>query len=131
MKTIIFLPENDQKKIKEDCDGVSIRHYPVVGRDWLWQNTANGYSFRTGHLNQGEKTGGKLSYGLTNTLLGWTKIFSTPNDYSVAGKNVWQGVGQGLIDASVTTVLGAIHLVTFPIPADIDIPNPVDLSGGK
>jgi ABC-type Fe3+ transport system permease subunit len=142
------------------------QYYPVVGRGWLWQNTANGYPFKTGHLNQGgkamkkiislalvfsmvlvpaafaaspwldgqnygEKTGGKLSYGLTNTLLGWTKIFSTPNDYSVAGKNVWQGVGQGLIDASVTTVLGAIHLVTFPIPADIDIPSPVDLSGGK
>jgi len=132
----------------------------------LWQNTANGYSFRTGHLNQGgktvkkiislalvfsmvlvpaafaaspwasgqnygEKTGGKLGYGLTNTVLGWTKIFSTPNDYSSAGKNVWQGVGQGLIDAGVTTVLGAVHLVTFPIPVDIDIPSPVDLSGGK
>jgi len=77
----------------------------------------------------GEKAVGKLGYGLTNTVLGWTKIISTPNDYSSAGKNVWQGVGQGLIDAGVTTVLGAVHLVTFPIPADIPIPSDVNLSG--
>src|SRR3989338_5871265 len=77
----------------------------------------------------GEKTAGKLGYGLTNTLLGWTKIFSTPNDYSSEGKNVWQGVGQGLIDAGVTTVLGAVQLATFPIPADIPIPSDVNLSG--
>ena len=77
----------------------------------------------------GEKTTGKLGFGLTNTLLGWTKIISTPNDYSSEGKNVWQGVGQGLIDAGVTTVLGAVQLVTFPIPADIPIPSAVNLSG--
>ena len=76
-----------------------------------------------------EKTVGKLGYGLTNTLLGWTKFISTPNDYSNEGKNVWQGVGQGLIDAGVTTVLGAVQLVTFPIPADIPIPSAVDLGG--
>ena len=78
----------------------------------------------------GEKTVGKLGYGLTNTVLGWTKLFTTPNEYSNEKKNVWQGVGQGLIDTTVTTVLGAVQLVTFLIPADIEIPNPVDLSGG-
>ena len=77
----------------------------------------------------GEKTIGKLGYGLTNTILGWTKIISTPNDYSSEGKNVWQGVGQGLIDAGVTTVLGAIQLVTFLIPADVPIPSDVNLAG--
>jgi Na+/glutamate symporter len=81
--------------------------------------------------NYGEKVGGKLGFGLTNTVLGWTKLFTVPNDYSSEKKNVWQGVGQGLVDAAVTTVLGAVHLVTFPIPADIEIPSPVDLSGGK
>ena len=79
--------------------------------------------------NYGEKVGGKLGYGLTNTVLGWTKLFTTPNDYSSAKKNVWQGVGQGMVDTVVTTVLGAVQLVTFPIPADIEIPSPVDLSG--
>jgi len=81
--------------------------------------------------NYGEKVGGKLGFGLTNTALGWTKLFTTPNDYSSAKKNVWQGVGQGVVDTVVTTVLGAVQLVTFPIPADIEIPSPVDLSGGK
>jgi hypothetical protein len=33
------------------------------------------------------------------------------------------------MDTCVTTVLGAVQLVTFPIPADIEIPSPVDLSG--
>lgn len=77
----------------------------------------------------GEKVAGKLGYGLTNTILGWTKLFSTPNDYSAAGKNVWQGVGQGFVDTAVTTVLGAAQLVTFPIAADIPIPSPVNVSG--
>ena len=77
----------------------------------------------------GEKVVGKLGYGLTNTVLGWTKLFSTPNQYSNDGKNVWQGVGQGMMDAAVTTVLGAVHLVTFVVPADIPIPSDVDLSG--
>ena len=77
----------------------------------------------------GEKTVGKLGYGLTNTVLGWTKLFTTPNEYSTEKKNVWQGVGQGLVDGAVTTVLGAVQLVTFPIPADVPIPSAVNLSG--
>jgi hypothetical protein len=85
----------------------------------------------TEEATYGSKTAGKLGYGLTNTVLGWTKIFSTPNQYSTEGKTVWSGVGQGVVDAVVTTVVGAIHLVTFPIPADVEIPSPVDLSGAK
>ena len=77
----------------------------------------------------GEKVSGKLAFGLTNTALGWTKLFTTPNDYSSEKKNGWQGVGQGMVDTVVTTVLGAVQLVTFPIPADIEIPSPVNLSG--
>ena len=77
----------------------------------------------------GEKVVGKLGYGLTNTVLGWTKLFSTPAEYSSANKNVWAGVGQGAIDMVVTTCLGAAQLVTFVIPADIPIPSDVNLSG--
>ena len=83
----------------------------------------------TEKANYGEKTVGKLGYGLTNTVLGWTKLFSTPNEYSNEGKNVWAGVGQGLMDTVVTTVLGAVQLVTFVIPADVPIPSDVNLSG--
>jgi hypothetical protein len=85
----------------------------------------------TEEATYGEKTVGKLGYGLTNTLLGWTKLFSTPNQYSTDGKNVWAGVGQGVIDTGVTTVLGAVQMVTFMIPADIPIPSAVNLSGSK
>lgn len=85
----------------------------------------------TEEKSYGEKAVGKLGYGLTNTILGWTKLFSTPNEYSNEGKNVWSGVGQGFVDAGVTTVLGAVHLVTFAIPADVPIPSDVDLSGGE
>ncbi|MFH1208496.1 MAG: hypothetical protein V1673_02915 [Candidatus Omnitrophota bacterium] len=78
----------------------------------------------------GEKTVGKLGFGLTNTCLGWTKIFTTPNDYSNEGKNAWSGVGQGFIDAVVVTIGGAVQLVTFPIPVDVPLPgNGVDLGG--
>jgi hypothetical protein len=83
----------------------------------------------TEEKSYGEKAVGKLGYGLTNTILGWTKLFSTPNEYSNEGKNVWSGVGQGFINAGVTTVLGAVQLVTFPIAADIPIPSDVNLSG--
>jgi len=85
----------------------------------------------TDKATYGEKTGGKLGYGLTNTVLGWTKIFTTPNEYSNEKKNVWQGVGQGLVDATVTTVLGAVQLVTFAIPADIEIPARWILAAGN
>ncbi len=83
----------------------------------------------TEEKSYGEKVAGKLGYGLTNTVLGWTKMFSTPNDYSSEGKNVWQGVGQGLVDTAVTTFVGAAQLVTCVIPADLPIPSPVNLSG--
>jgi hypothetical protein len=83
----------------------------------------------TDEKTYGDKTVGKLGYGLTNTLLGWTKLFSTPNAYSSEGKNVWSGVGQGVVDSIVTTSLGAVHLVTFLIPADVSIPSDVNLSG--
>jgi len=78
----------------------------------------------------GDKAVGKLGFGLTNTVLGWTKMFTVPNDYSTEGKNAWAGVGQGLIDAAVVTVGGAVQLVTFPLPVDVPLPgNGVDLSG--
>jgi len=79
----------------------------------------------------GEKTVGKLEFGLTNTLLGLSKAVTVPMAYSNEGKNVWAGVGQGLIEAVVDTVGGAVHLVTFPFPVDVPLPgNGVDLSGG-
>jgi len=79
-----------------------------------------------------DKVSGKLQYGLTNTLLGWIDLFATPNQYSNEGKNVWAGVGQGLVNTVTNTVGGALQLVTFLIPADLPLPNGgVDISGGE
>ena len=71
----------------------------------------------------GEKAGGKLKYGLTNTLLGWTSLFREPVQASQAGENLFVGISRGVWDAVGQTVGGALHAVTFPIP-QIDIPLP-------
>jgi hypothetical protein len=71
----------------------------------------------------GAKVGGKLKYGLKNTLLGWTSLFRTPMEATQAGDNLLVGIGQGVWNAVGQTVGGAVHAVTFPIPA-IDIPLP-------
>ena len=70
-----------------------------------------------------DKTAGKFMYGLTNTALGWTSLFRTPQQAYQNGDNVFLGIGQGLFNAVGQTVVGAAHLVTFPIP-QIDIPAP-------
>ena len=85
----------------------------------------------TAEKTYGDRVTGKLVFGLQNTLLGWIQLFAVPNQYASAGKNVWSGIGQGLVEATVDTVGGALQLVTFPIPADLPLPqNGVDLSGG-
>src|SRR3989338_11538604 len=74
-------------------------------------------------VTYGEKAGGKLKYGLTNTLLGWTSLFREPVQASQAGENVFVGIGRGVWNTVGQTVGGAAHAVTFPIP-QIDIPLP-------
>ncbi len=69
------------------------------------------------------KAAGKLKYGLTNTLLGWTSIIRPPVSASQSGENVLVGIGHGLWDAVGQTVGGVLHLVTFPVP-QIDVPLP-------
>ncbi len=72
----------------------------------------------------------KLQNGLTNTLLGWTKLVSVPLDYQQQKKNPWAGVGKGLVDGLMSTVGGAFNLVTFPIPGEMSIPDGgVNLAG--
>ncbi len=69
------------------------------------------------------QVGGKLRYGLTNTLLGWTSLFREPMEASQAGENVFGGIARGIWNAAGQTVGGAAHTVTFFIPA-IDVPLP-------
>src|SRR3989338_5789 len=60
----------------------------------------------------GEKTMGKLEFGVRNTLLGWTDLIVETNK----AQNAWAGLGKGLVDGVVNTLGGVLHLVTFPIP---------------
>lgn len=61
----------------------------------------------------------RLERGLTNTLFGWTKMFSVPHAYSQEKKNPWAGVGEGLVSAVHCTVTGAFNLLTFPVAAEL------------
>lgn len=70
-----------------------------------------------------DAVGSKLQSGLTNTLLGWTKVFSVPHAYQQENKNPWAGAGKGVVDAIHTTVAGAFNLLTFPIPAEMTLPD--------
>jgi len=76
-----------------------------------------------------ERTGQKLEFGLTNVLLGWVDLFAEPNKAASEGTNVWSAVGKGLVDTVLNIGGGAVHLVTFPIPVDLPLPdNGVQLS---
>jgi len=71
-----------------------------------------------------EQIGSKFTFGLTNTMLGWTDIFVEPKQYHNDDKNVWAGVGKGMVDAVANTAGGAFHLVTFMIPqVDVSLPE--------
>jgi len=66
---------------------------------------------------------GKFVFGLKNTLLGWTELFTEPYEAAKSGRNVAGGVGRGLWNGVMDTAWGAAHLVTFPI-TQIDLPLP-------
>ena len=85
--------------------------------------TASAASSWADGATYGEKATGKLKYGLTNTLLGWTSLFRTPVKASQEGQNVFVGIGKGVWNAVGQTVGGVAHAITFPIP-QIDIPLP-------
>ncbi len=73
----------------------------------------------------GEKTMGKLTYGMKNMLLGWTEIVRKPYEAVRDKKCVIKGMGYGLLNTVTYTIGGALHTVTFPIP-QIDVPIPND-----
>lgn len=70
-----------------------------------------------------DKTLAKFGFGLKNTLLGWTEIFTEPYDAKKAGKCCITGFGKGLYHGITDTILGVVHLVTFPVPVDIKLPE--------
>ena len=83
-------------------------------------SAASSWAQESGWGNQAKA---KLVYGLKNTLLGWTEIFTEPKEALDGGTNFFVGVGTGLWNGVGQTLGGALHLVTFPI-TQIDIPLP-------
>lgn len=71
----------------------------------------------------GNKTKGKLDFGIKNAFGGWTEMFTQPYDDHKEGKNAMVGAGQGFFNAVVDTVGGVIHTGTFFIPVDAPLPN--------
>jgi len=70
-----------------------------------------------------KQAAGKLKFGLTNVLLGWTALFREPIKAARSGENVFVGIGRGVWTAVGQTVGGAAHAVSFPVTA-IDVPLP-------
>ena len=77
----------------------------------------------TTETTYGDKTYGKLVFGVKNVLLGAFDLFYEPHAAQVAGKNGWSGVPKGIVDSILNVAGGAIHLVTFPIPVDVPLPD--------
>ncbi|OQA56289.1 MAG: hypothetical protein BWY42_01073 [Candidatus Omnitrophica bacterium ADurb.Bin277] len=67
----------------------------------------------------GEKIRGKLAFGLRNTFLGWTEMFSEPKRYKFdLNKSEWEGFCMGISKFVFYTAGGLIQLASFPVPVD-------------
>ena len=79
---------------------------------------------------------GKLQFGLQNALLGWLDLFIEPTRAAKHCKdsgNLVAGIGKGLIDAVYNTAGGVFQAATFPLIADVPLPengvHPLDWGG--
>ena len=69
------------------------------------------------------KTLAKFKFGLRNMFFGWTEIFEEPYAAYVNKENIFKSAGAGVFNAVIDTAVGALHVVTSPIPG-VDIPLP-------
>ncbi len=82
------------------------------------------------------KTGGKLGFGLKNSLLGWTMMFVEAKQPEY--KKDWEGFCVGISRSVFYTAAGLVQLVTFPVPVDfpdvgkgLHVPTPEKIAGGS
>jgi hypothetical protein len=70
--------------------------------------------------NYFSQTAGKFRFGLKNSTLGWTALFTEPYKpkYFTRQEKPWVGFWVGFARSCFYTVNGIIHLATFPIPVD-------------
>jgi len=71
----------------------------------------------------GDKMTGKLDFGLRNLLGGWTELITEPKAAYDSKGNILYGVGRGVYNSIMYTLGGAVHLVTFPVPIDVPLPE--------
>lgn len=64
----------------------------------------------------GEKTKGKLAFGLKNSLLGWMTPWAEAGNPKY--KKPWEGFSAGMGGLVINTAAGLVQLVTFYIPVD-------------
>ncbi len=94
----------------------------------LSASTASAASPWTMETTYGKKVAGKLDFGVKNLLGGWMAILPCKSGCDVSkegcpGMCCAKNLGMGLVNAVVYTVGGALHVVTFPIPVDVPLPN--------
>ena len=82
--------------------------------------TASPWTSEVGYTNRAV---GKLGFGVTNLLLGWTELYTDTKKSVDAGDNFFLGLGKGLKTAVEDELGGVVHLVTFPITC-LDAPLP-------
>ena len=75
-------------------------------------------------VTYGDKVRGKIVYGMANFFGGWIALYYEPLQARQDHKNIFAGIGKGLVNAVVLTVGGLAHLVTAPMTfIDIPLPN--------
>lgn len=95
----------------------------VAGPSLAFAGDMAGGSSWAQEVGYGNQAKAKFVYGAKNVLFGWTELFTQPYEDAQNGENVFIGIGKGLWNGVGQTIGGALHLVTFPIPA-IDVPLP-------
>ena len=76
--------------------------------------------FTTNHSSYGQKVGGTLLRGATNTVFGWTEILLAPHEEVKSGGNIASGIGKGMSLAVQRTAAGLGELLTFWTPKGKD-----------
>ena len=89
----------------------------------MMAQTAFAASPWTSETTWSNKAKAKLVFGLKNLLGGWSEILTEPMNYNKEGKNVPEGIAKGLFNAVVFTIGGALHVITFPFPVDVPLPD--------
>ena len=84
----------------------------------------------TEEVGYGDKVRGKIVYGMANFWGGWIALYYEPLQAHEDHKNVFAGLGRGLVYAVTFTLGGIAHFVTAPLTFfDIPLPhNGVELS---